>query len=347
MCCLSCVPCPRRYGGQGLSQACYNSSELGRHLATSLLDTLDPAAGRSPGDQGAAGSAGAGAGSGRGSRGGSASPAHLPPLGEGKLVGASLPGGWTFALATAPSFLQQQEAERAARLEADKAQRAALAALGGAGRHESPEHAGGLQLAWVPEGGGALLSRGGGGVLLLVLDAGCTIVQVGYLGPQPANVAQLGALVGLPISYLAAGCGLPGSWEGGAAGYIAAVAGASSSSEGVRCLELAAAGVVLLEQDLLVALAEPWAEPLFHDHFKQLRRQLLAEYACSSGAKAGGGAGKEQGQEEEGQADDVAQGRDVEGCVKGAALQWVLRCGEELPGLQQRLVDALRGQAAC
>jgi hypothetical protein len=266
-------------------------------------------------------------------------------------VGASLPGGWTFALATAPSFLQQQEAERAARLEADKAQRAALAALGGAGRHDTPEHAGGLQLAWIPEGGGALLSRGGGGVLLLILDAGCTIVQVGYLGPQPASVAQLGALVGLPISYLAAGCGLPGTWEGGAAGFIAAVAGASSSSEGVRCLELAAAGVVLLEQDLLVALAEPWAEPLFHDHFKQLRRQLLTEYASSSqAAKARGVADKEQGQEEEeeeGEADDSAQERDVEGAVKGAALQWVLRCGEELPGLQQRLVEALRSQAAC
>lgn len=163
-----------------------------------------------------------------------------------------------------------------------------------------------------PVGGCTLISCASdrSSVLSVCLDASDTIHAIGYVGlpdEAPPRAGQLANLVGLPLSYIAAGLGLPdrlaaqlAAHGDGAAGLPMEDLQASAPGDGP--------GVFVLQRDALDALRQPWAQMLWHDSFPDLRRALLQ--AVGGGQMA------------------------AEEAVQVTAVSVVKRCAEELPGYQ-------------
>ena len=287
----------------------YSSGEVGRHLATAIVRNVcrsqaeaETSTSSSEGHQtGIGGFSSSSTGEAKGSQ----QQQHhtmqlLPVFKEAKTVGATLPGGWTFA----------------------NAAKGGQQVVRGAGKRSM----GPIVPVYIQAGGRALMSKGDRGVLLLVLDSRGCIEQAAYLGPQPAEAAKLGALVGLPFSYLEQGLGVPH--------LQTKVAASKALSSGVATgvLGLAAYGVDVVEVDMLERLGQPWAQLLFHDGFSSLREQLLAS-ASSKQAGAGGSAAAGTGEADADAPDQDSRVRTLQ--AQARILDMMQSCGIELAGYRQ------------
>lgn len=277
--CMPAATC-RRYCVPEVLQEHYSSSELGTALAAALTRRLTA----EPSEQ-------------------QRTQQQLPVLQQAKVLSCRLPLGQAFVFAGCP---------------------AAIAAPSLA------PPAGGRSFVSVcrqPQQQGATMhSRAGGdeaavaapaaavsGVLNLCVNARGEVHHAAYLGSQ-APPLQLAALVGLPLSYVAAGLGLPTPMAEPCGSTAAAAAAAKGLPVGA--VPGAEPGVYLLQQDLAAALCQPWAALLWHDGLCGLRQQLLQR--CGGGS-SDGGSGSEVLQQE----------------AAGALMQLLQRCGDELPGYRR------------
>jgi hypothetical protein len=275
----------------------YSSTEVGRHLAAAIVHNVcrsqtEAEASSSISEAHKAGLKGSKSSGTEGLQQQQQPMQQLPVFKEAKVMGATLPGGWTFANAAKGG----QQVVRSA----------------------GKRNMGPILPVFIQAGGRALLSKGEKGVLLLVLDSKGCIEQATYLGPQPAEASKLGALVGLPFSYLQEGLGLP---------HLKAKATVFGAGGATGLQGLAAFGVEVVEVDMLECLGQSWAQLLFHDGFSSLREQLLA--LVSRQALAGDAAAAAIG----GDADAWDQDSSAKTLqAQAKALDMMNRCRTELAG---------------